>query len=340
VIGPLVAFPAIEPAPSKTLIVVDSGVPERHDERLLLAASGPDAILVRLAGGERRKSIDGWRELLEAIAAERLDRDALLVAAGGGALGDAVGFAAATWHRGIRWGTVPTTLVAMIDASIGGKTALDLGGVKNQIGAFWWPEWIAVDPAFLATLPARELRAGWGELIKTALIGDVALFEALERDPPRAEGAHRAPRSPTRDELARAIAVKRRIVAEDPREADRRRVLNLGHTLGHALEALPGNELAHGEAVSAGLVFAAELAADLGRAPRALAGRIAALLAAIGLPERWPTDRVAELLPRLAADKKNRGGRAWFALLRSPGEIELAPVDPQAVLRRLAAGRG
>lgn len=344
IVGALAPPPPLEPPPGRILVLVDDGVPRERDAAILAALSplsaGEPPRLLRLAGGEARKSIEGWREILESCAAAGLDRDSLLVAAGGGALGDAAGFAAATWHRGIRWLAVPTTLVAMVDAHLGGKTALDLGGVKNPIGAFWWPVAVLADPIFLASLPPREVRSGWGELVKSALIGDAPLFAALEeeaRDAARG-GAGAPPRLPSAEEIGRAIAVKRRIVAEDPRESDRRRVLNLGHTLGHALETLPGSGLAHGEAVAAGVVFAAELAADLGRAPRTLAGRIAAVLARHGLPTSWPTERLEELLRRIAADKKRRRGESWFALPAAPGAVELAPVPAERIARRLERG--
>jgi len=321
-------------------VLIDDGVPHDLEPAILAAARVPGATGPvahrRVGGGEGRKSIDGWRELLEACAEARLDRDSLLVAAGGGALGDAAGFAAATWHRGIRWAAVPTTLVAMIDAHVGGKTAIDLGGVKNPVGAFWWPEAVLVDPRFLASLPERELRSGWGELAKSALIDDAPLFTALEAEARELPGA--PPRLPTEEEIRRAIAVKRRIVAADPLEEDRRRTLNLGHTLGHALESILGGALAHGEAVAAGIVFAAEVAADLGRAPRQLAERIAATLARHRLPADWPRDRSGELLERMGSDKKRRRGEHTLALPVAPGAVELAAVPEGALRDRLAAG--
>ena len=340
IVGALAPLPPLDPLPSRTLVLVDDGVPEEHDRAILAAAGGGEGsappALVRLGGGEERKTIDGFREILERCAEARLDRDSLLVAAGGGALGDAAGFAAATWHRGIRWLAIPTTLVAMIDAHLGGKTALNLGGVKNPLGAFWWPVAILADPRFLESLPPREIRSGWGELVKSALIGDARLFAELEEEArSRARGP---PRLPSADEIGRAIEVKRRVVAADPLEEGQRRVLNLGHTLGHALETLPGSGLAHGEAVAAGLVFAAELAADLGRAPRPLAGRIAAVLARHALPARWPVERAEELFELMGRDKKRRRGESWFALPAAPGEVELAPVPASLVLRRLGAG--
>jgi 3-dehydroquinate synthetase len=340
IVGALAPLPPLDPPPSRTLVLVDDGVPREHDPGILAAAHGAGAgdppALVRVSGGEARKSITGWGEILELCDAARLDRDSLLVAAGGGALGDAAGFAAASWHRGIRWVAMPTTLVAMIDAHLGGKTALNFGGVKNPIGAFWWPVAVLADPRFLSSLPAREVRSGWGEMVKAALIGDAPLFAALESEAREAPGA--PTRLPSEDEIHRAIAVKRRVVAADPLESDRRRVLNLGHTLGHALESLPGSALAHGEAVAAGLVFAAELAADLGRAPRSLAGRIAATLARHRLPTGWPRERAGELLERIASDKKRRRGEHWFALPAEPGAVGLVPVAAEAVRSRLEAG--
>ena len=172
--------------------------------------------------------------------------------------------------------------------------------------------------------------------MKAAVIGAPELFTALESEGRSHEDG--VPRSPRTDELRRAIEVKRAVVAEDPREGDRRRVLNLGHTLGHALERDPELDLAHGEAVAIGMVFAAELAADLEVAPREGAARLARVLADRGLPIRWPTDRVDPLLERIAADKKRRAGRTWFALPRAPGDVILAPVATDRIARRLTSG--
>lgn len=346
-VGPVDAapLPALDPPVSRVLVVVDDAVPEHLARPVVaLCESVAPTTVVALRGGEERKSIEGWTELLRQCAAARLDRRSLLVAVGGGALGDAAGFAAATWHRGIRWLAVPTTLLAMIDAHVGGKTALDLDGVKNPVGAFWWPVEVRVDRRYLDGLPPRTLRAGWAELIKAALIDDAPLFEALAGEP----GDAARGRAPTDEEIGRAIAVKQRIVAEDPRESDRRRLLNLGHTLGHAFEALGcealgsetlgGGALLHGEAVAMGTVFAAELAVDLRRAAPGWPERVRGAFALRGLPVDPPAIPPEELLAVVAADKKNAAGELWFVVPEAPGRVTLAPVATEVLRRRLDAG--
>ena len=346
-VGPLAdpKISALTPPPSQILAFLDSGVPaqfeagiERFLERLgQVAGLGPGSLkILRVEGGEPQKTMTAWQQRIDDCQREGLDRDAVLVAIGGGAVGDAIGFPASTWHRGIRWIAVPTTLVAMVDAHLGGKTALNHGDRKNQLGTFWWPESIDSDPSFLVTLPEHELRSGWGELIKSAYIGDSELFRALESSPPvTAEGRLRVP---TAEEIARGAAVKRAIVAQDPRETDRRRVLNFGHTLGHALETLPGARSTHGEAVGTGMMFAARLAVERGVCTSEEAMRLVRFLSRLGFAPEWPTDRTAELLDRIAADKKNRGGRVHMVLPVCPGEVTMAPIATEDLIRCLERG--
>ena len=333
--------PDLHPLPSQIVAFIDAGIPEEFTpviETFLAAIPAGDRPVIarRVAGGENQKTLEAWGRRLADCRECGLDRDALLVAVGGGALGDSIGFTASAWHRGLRWIAVPTTLVAMVDAHLGGKTALNLGDHKNQVGSFWWPEAVIADPRFLETLPPRELRSGWGELIKSAWIGDPALVDLWDEEPPLDAAA--LLRVPNAEEIARGVAVKRAIVKEDSRESDRRRVLNFGHTLGHALETLPGLDLAHGEAVAIGMVFAAEVACDLGLAPRALVDRIRALLARLGFETEWPTDRTDELLERIAADKKNRAGQIWMALPSRAGDVSMTPIATEHLTQCLERG--
>jgi 3-dehydroquinate synthase len=256
-----------------------------------------------------RRVRDRLEDRLIALGA---DRGTALVALGGGVVGDLTGLVAATFHRGIPYVQVPTTLVAMVDASIGGKTGINHPAGKNLIGAFHQPAAVYIDINYLRTLPARAFVSGLAEVVKCGVIADRALFELLERHRDRL--LRRDP-----DLLSRVIEaacrIKVRVVRQDPREEGRRAILNFGHTIGHALETLSGYRLAHGEAVSIGMVVEARLAARAGLAPAALAIRIETLLRSLGLPTALPLRFDASALLEVARrDKKARGGRIAYAL--------------------------
>ncbi len=259
------------------------------------------------------------RWLLQADAS----RGALLLAVGGGITTDLVGFTAAIYKRGIRYANVPTTLLAQVDAAIGGKTGVNLDGYKNMLGAFRMPEFTVLEAAFLRTLPPREFRCGLAELLKTFLIGDGAAYGALVSS---LQSAQNKDERGIEDDIRRAAAIKARIVAEDPEEHGVRAKLNLGHTFGHAIEheaRLRGADITHGEAVAMGIILAAELSERLGVAQKGLSAQLKADFSRLGLPVDCPYP-VEDLVEALRKDKKAvAGGKVKFVLLRAPGDVVL-----------------
>jgi len=296
-----------------------------------LAGRGLDVHLLEVPDGERAKRLAVvealWRELA-AVPAHRPDP---VVAVGGGATTDVAGFAAATWLRGVPLVSVPTTLLGMVDAAVGGKTGVDLEAGKNLVGAFHQPSAVVADLDTLATLPAVELRSGMAEVIKAGLVADPDLAAAcLERAAPAVAG--------DLDALAplveAAVRIKAEVVGTDEREAGRRAVLNYGHTLGHALERLAGYRgLRHGEAVALGMVFAARVAEATGLAAPGLVEGHVELLRAAGLPAGGVGLDPDAVLEAMATDKKH-GGTAGLrlVLLRAPGKAELVPAPDRALL--------
>jgi 3-dehydroquinate synthase len=255
----------------------------------------------------------------------------VVVALGGGMVGDLAGFAAATWLRGIAVVQVPTTLLAMIDSSVGGKTGVNLKRGKNLVGAFHQPRAVHVDAALLRSLPRRVLAAGMAEVIKHGAIRAPALFELLERDIERVMAL--ADPALVIDVLEQAVVVKAVVVGLDEREQGLRVLLNFGHTLGHAVEALRGYRgVLHGEAVSMGMVFAARRSEALGIAPEGTAERLAALLGRAGLPIELPEFPRRAYLSALGVDKKKREARIRFVVLKGIGEADTLPLLPEEIL--------
>ena len=326
----------------RTVIVTDANVAALHAEPLAdaLRAGGIDAGLIVLPPGEETKSFEGLADLSDRLLARSLDRGDVVTALGGGVIGDLTGFAAAIYKRGIDFVQIPTTLLAQVDSSVGGKTAIDTPRGKNLIGAFHQPRRVLADLDVLKTLPARELRCGYAEIIKYGLLGDFAFFERLERD-----GAAVLALEP--DALAhavhRSVEMKAEIVAEDEKEQGRRALLNLGHTFGHALEAEMGfgGALLHGEAVGAGMALAFRFSAALGLCPGQDAARAATAIAAAGLPTTLADIRAEpfsaqRLIAHSAQDKKAEGGRLTFVLARAIGDAFVAKdVEPDKLRRFL-----
>ncbi len=294
-----------------------------------LEASGFEVVTCTVPDGEAHKTLETVGELYNQFIQAELDRRSAVIALGGGVIGDMAGFAAATYLRGVPLVQVPTTLLAMVDSSVGGKVAVDHPRGKNLIGAFKQPELVMADLDALSTLPAVEQASGLAEVVKAGLIGDPALFEQIE--------AHGA--APLAWILERAIRVKVRVVEEDPLERGRRAVLNLGHTFGHALELLSGFTLSHGAAVGVGLVAAARLSARIGQCEPALAGRVEGVLARLGLPVRYRGHTPQQVWQAMATDKKRQGNRLRFVLLRAPGDVfvtdNVAPSDVLGVLEAM-----
>lgn len=288
-----------------------------------LAATGRAVHDLEVGEGEQAKSMDTLEALLRRFAAIPLGRDDAVVALGGGVVGDLAGFAAAVWNRGVACVQVPTTLVAQVDAAIGGKTGVNLPEGKNLVGAFHQPVAVVADTATLASLPERERRAGLGEVAKYGFIADPEVLALLERRPKEAVAGD--PEVLT-EVVRRGVAVKARVVAADERESGERVLLNYGHTVGHAIEALTDYETyRHGEAVSLGLVAAARLGERLGVSEPGLADRTVAVLEGLGLPTGGLSLDPSAVWDVLARDKKARAG-VRFVLCERPGRARL--VDP------------
>jgi 3-dehydroquinate synthase len=322
----------------RTAVVSDETVWALHGARLAAALerAGIAVLPVIVSPGEQTKSFEGLAQVTDRLLALELDRGDLITAFGGGVVGDLAGFAAAIYKRGVDFVQIPTTLLAQVDSSVGGKTAIDTPRGKNLVGAFHQPRLVLADLDVLATLPDREMRAGYAEVVKYGLLGDFAFFEWLEAN--AAAVLAREPKA-LAHAVARSIEMKAQIVAEDETEQGRRALLNLGHTFGHALEAETGYgaALLHGEAVAAGMALAFRFSASQGLCATQEAARAAAAIAAAGLPATLadvaPEPFAAERLVRhMAQDKKAESGRLTFILARRLGEAFVAKdVDGRAV---------
>ncbi len=319
----------------RTAIVADATVAQLHAGRLVasLSAVGAQAHLITIPPGEASKSFEGLADLSDRLLALELDRGDLIIAFGGGVVGDLAGFTASIYKRGIDFIQIPTTLLAQVDSSVGGKTAIDTPRGKNLIGAFHQPKLVLADLDVLATLPDREMACGMAEVIKYGLLGDAGFFAWLEVH--AADAMAREPAA-LAEAVRRCVAMKAEIVIEDEREAGRRALLNLGHTFGHALEAENGygEALKHGEAVAAGCALAYRYAASQGLCPPADAARAEALLAAVGLPTRLTQVAghpfgAAAMVGHMAQDKKAEGGAITLVLPTAVGASHVArAVDP------------
>ena len=318
------------------LIVSDTNVAPLYAQALAAALqphlSQTRTIVTCLPAGETAKTLDGFSELMRELAEFGATRDACVFALGGGVVGDLAGFAAACWMRGIDVVQLPTTLLAMVDSSVGGKTAVDLPQGKNLVGAFHPPRAVFADTATLRTLPERELRAGFAEVIKYGAIVDAPFLDWLDAN---ADALLARDDAALTEAIARSCAHKAAIVERDPFERGERALLNFGHTFAHAIESEQGyGGLTHGEAVAVGMVLAARLSAALGLAPQADGDRLHALLARFGLPVVLPADLEAEaLLARMRLDKKAQAGGLRFVLWDCAGAARVvANVADGAVL--------
>ena len=311
---------------TKVLVVTNPVVNSHYGATALasLRAAGYDAQLLEIDAGEDQKTPATVALIHDAAFAQKLERGSLIVALGGGVVGDMAGFAAASWLRGIAVVQVPTTLLAMVDAAIGGKTGVNHPGGKNLIGAFHQPRLVLIDPQCLATLPPREFRAGMAEVIKYGVIGDGALFADLEAAGERLAAMDQLPPTLLQQILERSAAAKAKVVAADEREGGLRAILNYGHTLGHVVEALCGyGTYLHGEAVAIGMVAAGELSLELGLWSADDQRRQRQVIAAAGLPVRWPELQAEAVLACLQGDKKVRDGRVRFVLPTALGAVEI-----------------
>jgi 3-dehydroquinate synthase len=325
-------------------VVVDGDVGKRSPrvEPLVeaLRARLPNVKRYDLPGGEACKTLAEIEKTTQWLAEQGYDRRGAVIGIGGGAATDHAGFAAAVYLRGVRFALVPTTLLAMVDASVGGKTAVDLPAGKNLVGAFHQPSSVVADLGFLETLPPRELRAGLAEVVKCGFIADPALLALCESLPPGATAsAASLPSGAAAEMVARAVRVKAEVVAEDETESGRRAILNFGHTVGHALEAASNYGLLHGEAVGLGMIAALELGEARGVGSPALTARARAVLTHLGLPTDLRPRLNAEVLSRVTVDKKRRGGAIRFVFCTAAGETKLVDVSPDEISAHFLAGR-
>ena len=340
---------------SKVAIVTDEIVARHHlaAAEAALKRAGIGAASVVVPAGESTKSFSKLEQVCDALLAAKIERGDIVIALGGGVIGDLAGFAACVVRRGVDYVQVPTTLLAQVDSSVGGKTAINSSHGKNLIGAFYQPILVIADTALLDTLPAREFRAGYAEVVKYGLLGDLPFFEWLEANWREvfaggpARGNLAAPREYA---VQKSVEAKAEIVRRDERETGDRMLLNLGHTFGHAFEAAAGfsDRLLHGEAIGLGMAFAVEFSARRGLIAQAEADRAIAHLAAVGLPTHvsaipgeWPG--IDAMMDLISQDKKVRRGRLTFILVRGIGQAfvtrDIEAADVRAFLAEKLAAR-
>ncbi|KNB49858.1 3-dehydroquinate synthase [Streptomyces caatingaensis] len=295
-----------------------------------LAAEGYEAIAIQVPNAEEAKTAEVAAYCWKALGQSGFTRTDVIVGVGGGATTDLAGFVAATWLRGVRWVAVPTTVLAMVDAAVGGKTGINTAEGKNLVGAFHPPAGVLCDLAALESLPVHDYVSGLAEVIKAGFISDPAILELIEADPEAA----RTPAGPhTAELIERAIRVKAEVVSQDLKESGLREILNYGHTLAHAIEKNERYNWRHGAAVSVGMVFAAELGRIAGRLDDATADRHRAVLEAVGLPVTYRGDQWPKLLETMKIDKKSRGDRLRFIVLDGLAKpVVLEAPDPAMLL--------
>ena len=301
------------PQNGKALVVTDDGVPQEYAHTV--ASALPDATIVTLPHGEASKSLENFGLLLSRMLELSFHRTDAVIAVGGGVVGDLAGFAASAYMRGIDFYNIPTTLLSQVDSSIGGKVAVDMGGVKNVVGAFYQPRRVIVDPNVLATLDKRQQLAGLAEAIKMAATSDAALFERIERGD--ALGAD------LEVVIEGALRIKRDVVERDTKEQSLRRVLNFGHTVGHAIESEKKGEWLHGECVAVGML---PMCSSLVRA------RLSAVLSAYGLPTGVTCDK-KELLDFVRHDKKASGNGVTVVCVEEIGSFEFRTLGVEEILK-------
>lgn len=324
---------------SRCAVITDSKVGRRYAKTAVasLKAAGFEPLVITFPAGEQQKNLGNVQACYDQMAKHRLERRSFVVALGGGVVGDLAGFVAATYLRGIPFVQVPTTLLAQVDSSVGGKVGVNLKAGKNLVGAFHQPRLVLCDLETLNTLPKREYRAGLAEIIKYGIIWDAKLFKELENTMPRLLGRDRATLTRV---IARSCAIKAAVVAEDEREGGLRAILNFGHTIGHALEAVSAyGTFLHGEAISIGQVAATRLSVERHGLPASHAARITDLFKATGLPVRFdPHPSVQRrLIAAMRLDKKVHAGEIKFVLARRIGCVDHGCRVPETSLKQAVA---
>jgi 3-dehydroquinate synthase len=307
-----------------TLVITDENVGRLYRDRF------PAADIITIGCGEKHKTLDTLAFIYDRLIALEADRASFIVGIGGGIVGDVCGFAASTYMRGLRFGFVPTTLLAQVDATVGGKNGINFKGFKNMVGVFQQPEFVIVDTGLLKTLPPEEIASGLAEIAKHACIADPAYFDAIERGCDAIDAMDQAV---LLDLVHRSVVIKAQVVNRDEREAGERRKLNFGHTLGHAIEKTLG--ISHGAAVSVGMVLAARLSHRKGMLSEAELARITALLQRLGLPVKMDFDRRL-IIDALKKDKKRQQDQIHFVLLQGLGNAVVIPIAIAELERWLA----
>jgi len=297
-------------------LITDSNVGPLYAEKVRNQLEKGSAEVLTIPFGESNKTRESWARLTDQMLAKKFGRDSVVIALGGGVVGDLAGFVAATFMRGIPVVQIPTSLVAMVDASIGGKTAVDTPAGKNLVGAFHPPAAVLVDPQLLATLPLREMRAGFAEIVKHGVIADDVYLREVASGASEmlsAKGGFASDRMLSL--IVRSVEIKAEIVSRDEREEGLRKTLNFGHTIGHAVELVSGYSLLHGEAVAIGMALEGRLAEQIGVAKAGTAATIVKALQSAGLPTDLPTGfMVGEVIDAMKSDKKGVSGKTRFAL--------------------------
>jgi 3-dehydroquinate synthase len=336
--GVLAELPSLVSKETETVAVIHAAglAPVARRACDALAAAGFNVCVTDIPDGEAAKTVDVAARLWSWLAAKRITRSDCVVGIGGGAATDLAGFVAASWLRGVSVVLVPTTVLGMVDAAVGGKTAIDIPEGKNLVGAFFPPVGVLCDLATLETLPRPDYVAGLAEVIKGGFIADQAILDLVRADP---EGATSPSGAHTRELIERKIRVKAKVVSADLRESGLREVLNYGHTLAHAIERVEAYTFRHGDAVAIGTVFAAEVARLSGRLTRADVDAHREILASVGLPVRYrpatvpPGDRVwPDLREAMSLDKKSRGARLRMVVLEGMGNPVIFDAPPEELL--------
>lgn len=330
---------------SHVVVITDTNVDPLYADRLadVITEEGPEVHVLVAEAGEASKAAEVATDLWETMLEEGIDRQSIVLAIGGGVVGDLAGFVAATFARGLTFFQVPTTLLAQVDSSVGGKVGINLPGGKNMVGAFWQPAGVLIDVDVLTTLPDREYRAGLAEVVKYGVIMDADFFAMLEAN---VEAINQRDPEVLQEIIARCCQLKANVVQDDEKEqSGRRAILNYGHTFGHALEAATGyTQILHGEGVSIGMLAASRLATQLGMFTEPETVRQTKLLEAIGLPTTTsplidPSQVVPSELVRLMwRDKKVQAGKLRFILPTSIGKVELVDVDDQQAIENAIVG--
>lgn len=308
-------------APKRTVIITDTQVRQYYEKIF------PPCPVITVGIGEKIKTLETVASILEQLIAYEADRSVFLLGIGGGIVCDITGFVASIYLRGVKFGFVASTLLAQVDASVGGKNGVNIKGYKNMAGVFNQPEFVICDPELLKTLPEKEIKCGFAEIVKHAAIADKAMFEFLEEN---YRGALALDTEIIEKSVYDSVRIKASVVNRDEKEKGERRKLNFGHTLGHAIEKTAG--IPHGEAVSAGMVAASELSVKKGLLSPSDAKRIKNLLANLGLPVEIPADK-QKVMDALGKDKKREGDIVYFVLLKGIGNAVVEKISVKELLR-------